>query len=178
MEVSAQHQAEALADPWNRPQQGERVAVLLRSRVADAQLDGAEPRVVVVNERESHGAALLAGRLGNPRRHPLPVRFGGELRAELGQVSLALGLLDLGQPLRPLVHQRPPAPEQSPRGSPRGGIARRLGPHTPTEPHRNLLRSDLTVFGFAPVTRLHVERVAQADGKTFAGAAVGAPGPR
>jgi len=174
---AAQHQAADLADPWARPSPVKRVAVRRLSRVEEAPLHVAEPLVVVVKQPEIYGEALVDGRLGKPLRHTLPVRFGGELRADLGPVILAIRRLKMGQQLRPLVHQVHPAPEQIPRGPPLGGIDIGLGTQAPTAPHRHLMRVDRIVLGVAPVHRLHVERVAQDEGHPFAGAEVGEPGP-
>jgi hypothetical protein len=55
------------------------------------------------------------------------------LLANLGQVILAVGILDVGHQLRPFAHQMHPAPAQIPRGTHFRRIHIRLWEHPATE---------------------------------------------
>ena len=114
---------------------------------------------------------------GNRSATPCRLRFVGELLADLGQVILAVGILDMGQQLRPFAHQMHPAPEQVAGGAHLGGIDIGLWEHAAAQQHGNFLGVDLVVFGLAAMDRFHVERVAQDEGNTFLGAEVGEPVP-
>jgi hypothetical protein len=56
--------------------------------------------------------ALVHRGIGQALGHALAVGFGGDVLAELGQVILAVGLLDMGEELRPLAPQVDAAPQE------------------------------------------------------------------
>lgn len=122
----AQHQAQERAEPWERPAQ---------RRCAAAPLPLAAQRVVVGTQRAIPVEALVDGRRGHPRRHPVPVRRVGERRADLGPVRRARRLVQRGPERGTWGPPRPPA-AQSPRGPHRRGRDRRVGPQAPTAHHR------------------------------------------
>jgi hypothetical protein len=71
--------AQDRAAPGERPSPSARGAGGRLRRCEEAPLHGAEPRVVVVQQRAIHVEARVDGRLGNPRRHTLPVRVANPL---------------------------------------------------------------------------------------------------
>jgi hypothetical protein len=60
------------------------------------QLQVGEQTVVMVNQREVHCDALLDGWIGKAIGHAVPVRRVGQLLATLGQIRLAVRLVDIG----------------------------------------------------------------------------------
>jgi hypothetical protein len=108
---------------------------------------------------------------------PLPVGLIGEFLAERRPVIRTLGLLAVSQPGRALGHERQAAPEPSPAGTHRGRIPIGLGQQATAAQDRDLMGVDRIVFGFAAMDSLHVESLAQDQGKALMGAEVGEPVP-
>jgi hypothetical protein len=176
--LGEQHQAEELAHPWHRAQPGEGVGVRRFGGIAKGHLRVAEPAVVVLDQREIAGDALLPGWIRQALGHARSVGLVGELRAELGPVLVAVGRWDMRQQRGPLAHERPAAPEQITRRTHLGGVTLSLGEHAAAEQERNLLRVELVVCGLGPVDGPHVEGLAEDEGHPCSGPAVGQPGPR
>jgi hypothetical protein len=78
-------------------------------------------------------------RLGKALGYAISVGFVGEVLADLGQVILAVGMLDMGQELSALAHQVDAAPQEIAGGAPLGGIDRGLGKHAAAKQRGNLL---------------------------------------
>jgi hypothetical protein len=70
------------------------------------------PTVVGVDQRAVHLGAFLDGGRGNPCSHARPVGLLGQLLADLRQSILAVGLVDMRQPLRSCAHERDAAPQK------------------------------------------------------------------
>jgi hypothetical protein len=104
MDFIPQHQAQDLTDPRDCTQQVERVGVVLLGRGEDGQLHVAPPLVVVANQREVDGDALVHRGIGTPLGDAVAVGLIGNLLAKRGQVVLAVGLLDMGESLCSLAH--------------------------------------------------------------------------
>jgi hypothetical protein len=129
----------------------------------------------VVNQGKVDFDTLLHGGIGKPLSDAVAVRFRGDLLADLGQVILAVGVLDMGQQFGPFAPEIDPAPEQVPGGAHRGGIARGLGEHPTAEQDGNLVGVDLVFCGLAAVDGLHVEGVAEDKRAPFLGTQVCEP---
>jgi hypothetical protein len=162
-----QHETEPLADAWDGLQQIQGVGVMMFGSFDDGQFHVAEQLVVVVNQGKVDCATLLHGRLGKPLSDTLAVRFRGDLLADLGQVILASGLLDVGSQLRPFAHQMHAAPEEISRGPHLGGVHIGLGQHAATQEHSNFMGVDLVVFGLTPMERFHGQGMAKDEREAF-----------
>jgi len=166
------------ADPRDGAEAGAGLGILRLGRGNDMQLErGAQP-VGGAEQCEVDGEALLDGRLGKPLRPARPVRLLRKLLAELWEVGLASGSLDMGEPAGPVAHARHPAPQEVPCGAPFGGVARGLGEHAAAQQDGHRVRIAPIVLGLAAVDRLHREGVAQDEGKARLCPEVGEPGPR
>jgi hypothetical protein len=177
MDVIEPHQAEDLAHPRDRAQQGERVGVVVRGRAAAGQFHGAEPLVVVADQGPIDLATLLDCGCRKPLGHANAVRCVGARLPNLGQVILAVGLLDRGQQLRPCAPQMHPPPEQIPCGAHGGRIDIRLGEHPATEQDRNFLCVELVVCSVATRDGFPIERVPEDTRHPCARTEVGQPRP-
>jgi hypothetical protein len=107
--------------------------------------------------------------------HALPVGPAADARTEFGQVVLAVGVLQMREQFGPLAHGMVAPTHEVTRGAHFGRIDADLRGHAATQQGGNLVRVDLVVLGFAAVNRLHLQGMAQYEGKLFAGAQVGQP---
>jgi hypothetical protein len=140
-------------------------------------LEVSEQAVVVANQRQIHLDTLLDGEIRKALGDAGSVRLVGELLANLRQVILAVGLLDMSQSFGPFAPQMDPAPEEVSGGAPLGGIDRGLGQHPAAPQDSDFVRIDPIVVGLAPMDRRHGERMAQDKGNTLLRTEVGEPIP-
>jgi hypothetical protein len=132
---------------------------------------GSEPRAVPRD-------ALLDGRLRPSCGHPVPVGLVGQLRADLREVVLTLGMLAMGQPLGPLTPERPAAPAQSAGGAQLSGLHRGLRAPAAAQAPGDRVGVNRLVRGLAPMAGWQGAGGAQDAGTPRLGATVGEPGPR
>jgi hypothetical protein len=92
-----QHESQNLADPGDGAQAVEGVRTVFLGGLDNRPLEVREQAVVVPNQRKLHLDALLDGRIREALGHAGSVRLVGQLLADLRQVILAVGLLDMGQ---------------------------------------------------------------------------------
>jgi hypothetical protein len=151
--------------------------LVLLGRLDNGQRDIAEPLIIVVHQSEVDCDTLLHGGIRAPFRHPVPVRLVGQRLPELGQVVLAVGLLDVREELGALTCQMSAAPEQVAGGPHLGGIDVGLREHPATQQNGDVLGVDRVVFGLAAVDRFHIQRRPEDTGHLCLGAEVGAPVP-
>jgi hypothetical protein len=170
-------QSQDCAKPGARWPPGQRRGMVWRCRVDEGALQVVEDLVGVAHEPAVYLTTLVHGRLGTPRRDASPVRLISQLRAKLGPMVLAGGLLKRRAHRGPLARERQAAPEAITGGPPRGGIAVGRREQAATPQHGALLGVDRVVFGLAAVERLHLQRVPEDTGQLCLGAAVGEPGP-
>jgi hypothetical protein len=123
------HECAELADPWDRAQAVEGLRLMRLGRPHEIPLEVSQQAVISVDQCEVQVDALLDGRLRKAFGHAIAVRFVGQLLADLGQVILAVRLLEMGQSLGPCAGQMHAAPEEVSRGPYSGGIDIRLGEH-------------------------------------------------
>jgi hypothetical protein len=173
-----QPKSQELADPWDGTHAVEGLRIMPLGGLDEIQLQGREQALVGVDQCEVHRDTLLDVGIEKALGHAGPVRLVGERLADLWEVVWAVSLVDMRQELGVFAHERQPAPEQVPRGPPRGGIDRGLGQPPAPQEHRDLMGIELIVFGLAPMDGLHGAGVAQHEGNPFLGADVGQPGPR
>ena len=99
-----QHEGQALADPGDRAQALEGLRIVgvggldERSRQVRAQA------VLGGHQRPVDGETLLPRGIGQPLGNASTVGVLGERLPKLGEVGLRVGLLDMGQEVRPLAH--------------------------------------------------------------------------
>jgi hypothetical protein len=177
MNLVEPHQTQNLADAGDGLPPVEGLCLVLLGRLDKSQLHVVEQLIVGVNQGEIDFDMLLHGGIKAPFRHAIPIRLVGQLLPELGQVVLAVRMLDVREERGAFARQMQTAPEEVPGGAPVSRIDVGLGEHAAAEQHRHLMRVDFIVFGLVPVDGLHRERVAQDERNTLAGAQVGQPVP-
>ena len=146
MHFLPEHEPEALANAWDglEPIQGVGIMRLVRRDNGQRQIP--EQRIIGPTQSKVDFAALLPGRIRNPLRNPVTGGLIGELRADLGQIVLTVGWLDMRQQLSPVAHQMHSPPEPVARGPHVGGIDVRLRQHAP--------RRSTAIFGTSIVSYL------------------------
>jgi hypothetical protein len=92
-------------------EQVEGLHIVLLGRFDDVSLQVAEERVVAADQREVYCHPLLDCRIGKPRSDDVTVRLVSNILPKLGQIVLAVSLLDVGQQLRPFAHERHATPQ-------------------------------------------------------------------
>jgi hypothetical protein len=156
---------------------GEALRVVALGRTGDRELHLAQQFVVVVDEGHIQFNGLAYARLREMILDAFPIRLVRQLLADLREVILTVGILNVGQQLGPLAHQMTAAPEQVPGGPHLRGIDVGLRQHPAAQEHGDLMGVNLVVLGFAPMNRLHIERMPQDKGDAFAGTEIREPLP-
>src|SRR5262245_60809909 len=91
-----------------------RVTNTLLRRLDDRQFHIAGQPIVMVNQGEVDFDALLYCGLKEPLSHTVPIVLGGQLLPDLGQIVLAIGLLDVREQPGAFARQRQAASEEVP----------------------------------------------------------------
>ena len=99
-----QDKGQDLAAPGDRAETLEDLGVVRLGRLDERELEFSAQRVVGPEQREIHFDAFPDGGLGAPFCHPLSVGVRGDFLADLGQVILTVGLLDMGQQRCAVAH--------------------------------------------------------------------------
>jgi hypothetical protein len=110
MALIPQPEREDFAAAWDRAQPVEGLCIMFLCRPHEIPLEVSQPAVVSIKQGEVQVDARLDSRIGKSCRHPLPVRFVGERCADLREVVLTVGLLDMSPSLGPVAHEMPPPP--------------------------------------------------------------------
>jgi hypothetical protein len=97
MDLIQQDEAQDVANPGHRLEQVYRLGIVRLGGFDDVSLQGAEKMVIVANQRQVHCHAFLDRRVGKPLGDTVAVGFVGQLFPNLGQVVLAVGVLDVRQ---------------------------------------------------------------------------------
>jgi hypothetical protein len=136
-----------------------------------------EEFIVVINEGHSQLNGFAHAGLRKVLFDAFPIGCVGQLLANLGEVVLTVGVLDMGQEFRPLAHQMTTAAEQIASRPHRGRVNVGHGKHPAAQPHGDLVGVNLVVLGLAATNRLQRERVAQDEGHARAGTEISEPIP-
>jgi hypothetical protein len=172
------HQGQDRADPGDGAQAVEELCLMRFGGLDQRPLEVGQQGVVGLDPRAVDLKALVAGRLGEARRHAGAVRRVCELLADRREGVLPRGLLDRGPELGPCAREMHPAPEPVSGGTPLSRIDLGLREPAAAEPHRNRVGVERLVLGRAPRHGLHVQGVAQDEGQPRRRAKVREPGPR
>lgn len=133
--------------------------------------------IKITNQREVDLDALLHGRVGEALGDASPMGLIGDLPADLGQVVLAVGVLHVGQQLRPFAHQAHPPAQQVAGGAHLRWINISQREVPTAQQMCDLVGIDLVVLGFAAVDRLHIQRMAEHELDLLGGTEIGEPVP-
>jgi hypothetical protein len=119
-------------------------------------------------------ANLGIGELGG---NPLAMALVMWASAELRQVTLAVGVLDVTEEIGPLADQVAPATQEIPGRAHLGGIDVGLGNHAATKESGNLAGVDPVVLSLPAMDGLHVEGMTENEGDLLLGAEISEPIP-
>lgn len=108
---------------------------------------------------------------------PFPVLLPVQSPPDRFEVVLAVGILDVGQQLRPSSHKEASPPEQVPVGPHLPGIDISNRKHPAPDQPDDLLGIDFIVLGFSSVDGFHVESVPQDKGDALIRTEIGQPIP-
>jgi hypothetical protein len=92
-----EHETENLANARDGLEQVQGVGIMLFGRGDNGQFQVPQQLVIIVNQGEVDLDAFLDGGIGKPLGDPSAIRLVRDLFADLGQVVLAVGLLDMRQ---------------------------------------------------------------------------------
>src|SRR5262249_18102985 len=105
MNLVKNRQGQDLTDARNRTQQVEGVVILLFGLAGDEEFELVEQAVIEVDQRQVRRDAGLNGRIGEALGHPATIGSVSDLLADLRQVVLTVGVLDMNQQCSPLAHE-------------------------------------------------------------------------
>ena len=97
MHLIQEHETEDLANARDRLEQVQGVGIMLFGRGDNGQLQVPQQLILIVDQGEVHLDVFLDGGIGKPLGDPSAIRLVSDLFADLGQVVLAIGLLDMRQ---------------------------------------------------------------------------------
>lgn len=163
-DVVKHHQAEDVADARDGLPQGEGGGIVVPGSCADGEFEVLEQSIVLGAE----GQVALDGfwHCGGIKAlgHTVAVGFGGDLRADLGQGVLSIGVLSVSSKLSACAHQVRAAPEQGTGGAHPGRGDRGRGEPATSEEQGNLFGIDLGVCGRAAMDGLPRAGMPQDEG--------------
>jgi hypothetical protein len=133
MDLVQPYEGQDLLDARHRAPAGEGLCLVGLGRLDEIQLQLSEQAVVVIDQPEVHRDAFLHGRLRKAFGDASAVGRVGDVLADLGEVVLGLGMLDMGSELRTFSHQMHAAAEQVTGGAHGGGIDIGLREHPAAE---------------------------------------------
>jgi len=122
MDLVENDQGQDLSNPGHRAQAMKSVDVMNLGRLGDVELNLGEQPVVVIDQREVHLHGLTHARFVKAFGHSFAVGLIGDLLADLREVILAVGILDVGEKLGAFAHQVHTATKQVAGGSHQSGI--------------------------------------------------------
>jgi hypothetical protein len=178
MHLVEQEQTQNFANAGNRLEPVEGLGIVLLCCPEDRQLDVAQQPIIVVNQRKIDFDAFLYRGIREPLGDSLAVGFLRNLFADLGQVILAVGILDMGEQLGACAREMQAPPQEITGRTHLRRIDIRLGQHAATQQPGNFLGVDLIVFRLATMDGFHIQSVPQDKRQPFLRTQGGEPVPR
>ena len=158
---------------WSR----EGMSIVGLGGVQDGALQGLEPCIVLGDERQSDCEGLLPRRRMQALGPPGAGGCGGDVRADLGPVVLALGMVHVRAKRSALAPQRRTTPHEVTGGAHLSRIDVCLWQPTPAQPSGHLVGIDRVVCGFPAVDGLPGEGMPPHTGHALLRTEVGQPVP-
>ena len=129
----------------------------------DVPFDLAQLFIVESDQVEIQVNALLGAGVLKALGEAFAVEGVNQVFTDLGQVILAVGVVDMSEQFDALVHHVHSAAHQIPGGAHRPGVDISHGEHSTAQQRGELKRIDPVVLGFAPVDCFHIERMPRAS---------------
>ena len=136
---------------------GRRPEIVILGLTGDEQLELVEQGVIEADQGQVGFNTGLDGGIREAFGDAGTVGFVGDLFADLGQVVLAVGVLDMSQQLGPFAHQIGTAAQQVAGGAHLGRIDVGHRDHAAAQQDGDFLGIDTIVFGFAAMDGFHIE---------------------
>ena len=161
----------------NGSKQMEGIGIVLTRVSKDVAFEIPDRAIEVIDEfeigRDTHANIGIFELFGDT----LAMNFIGDLLAELGEVVLAVGVLDVAKEIGAFSHQVGTPAHEIPGGAHGSGIDVGLRDHACAKESADFLRIDSVVLGFTSMDGFHVEGVAEDEGDVFAIAEISEPVP-
>jgi hypothetical protein len=114
VDLVEEDEAKDPSHPWDAPEQVPGVDIVSFGALLDVALELTEEAVIEVEKLEIDLDAFAHGGIREVLGDSLPVRLAGNLFLELGEVVLAVGVLEVGEELGTLSHEVVSATQQIP----------------------------------------------------------------
>lgn len=105
MDFVAQDEAEDVANAWDGRQEVPCLGIMLFRRFEDKEFEVAEHLIIIGDQSEVDFNGLLNSRVSTPLGDAVTIGFIGDFLADLGQVVLGVGMLDMRSQCSTLAHQ-------------------------------------------------------------------------
>jgi len=145
------HEAEDVPNPGDGLEQREGMSLVGLGGVQDGELQVLEPCIVLGDERQSDCEGFLPRRRMQALGPPVAGGCGGDVRADLGPVVLAMGIVHVRAKRSALAPQRRTTPHEVTGGAHLSRIDVCLWQPTPAQPSGHLVGIDRVVCGFPAV---------------------------
>lgn len=177
MDVVAQHETEACAHTRHGVSQVQSVGIVWLRGGEEGECQSTEQLILIREQGQVALAGLGHSGSGKALGAPRAVGLGGDVLANRGHVLLPMRLLPMGQQRSALAPQVGAATEEVPRRAQGGRRDRGLWEQAATQPGRDLVGSELVVFGLAAMHGFHREGMPQNAGDPFCSPQVSEPIP-
>ena len=168
---------EYFADAVDGSQTVKDVGVVYLGRSDDEEFEIREQGIVVIDKHKIDFDALLHAGIREAFGNATSVGFVGDLFADLREVVLAVGVLNMAEEFGTLSLEVVATPEEVPGRAHLLGINVSHRDHVSAKENTDLFGIDTIVFGFASMDRLHIEGVTEDEGDVLFGTEVGKPVP-
>jgi len=165
------------SDAVDGTQEIEGVGIVVSGVSEDEAFEVARQPVEMVDELEIGLDAPSNVGVNELTGNAFPVDLVGDLFTELGEIALAIGVLDVGEEIGTFPCEVIATPQEIPCGAHGGWVDVGLGQHAGSEEPGDLTGIDSVVFDLGAVDRFHVERMTEDEGDRFALTEIGKPIP-
>jgi len=145
--------------------------------LTDVAFEVPEDSVEMIDELEVGLDTLSNDGIGELPCNTFSVDFVGNLFAELGEVTLAVGVLDVREEIGALMREVVTTPEQITCSTHSSWVNVSLRDHAGAQKSCDFAGIDFIVFDFGAVNGLHVESVSEDEGDPFFFAEISEPVP-
>ena len=164
-------------DAVDGPQEIEGVGIVVSGISEDVAFEVAREPIEMVDEIEIGLDASSNVGVNELTGDTFPVDLVGDLFTELGEIALAIGVLDVGEEIGTFPCEVVTTPEEIPCGAHGCRVDVSLGEHPGPQQPGDLAGIDPVVFDLGAVDGLHVERMTENKGDRFSLTEIGKPIP-
>jgi hypothetical protein len=159
------------------PQEIKNVGIVVSGISEDIAFEVARQPIEMVNEIEIGLDASSNVGIGELASNAFPMDLVGDLFTELGEIALAIGVLDVSEEIGSFACEVVTTAQEIPCGAHGSRVDVGLGEHSGPQQPGDLTGIDSVVFDLGAVDRFHVEGMTEDEGDVFAFAEIGKPIP-